>query len=213
MKRILLIHGIWECRANMWWLASALRRAGFAAETWGYQSISTDSHISLAHLRKQLQQQNYFGIVAHSLGGLMALNAIEQLPQTSVQRVVCLGSPLLSSGVARQMVQKRIGWGLGKSRDILCRGLTRWQHPAEVGSIAGTLSPGLGQLLAHVPRPSDGTVSVAETRLPGITDHCTVAASHLSLLVSGQAARQTIHFLHHSCFILRRSPSAAVSEP
>jgi hypothetical protein len=41
---------------------------------------------------------------------------------------------------------------------------------------------------------------VAETRLPGLTDHCVVETSHTGLLLSADAARQVAHFLLHGRF-------------
>ena len=48
--------------------------------------------------------------------------------------------------------------------------------------------------------PSDGTVAVAETRLPGLADHCLVAASHTGLVFSRPAAGQAAAFLRHGRF-------------
>ena len=57
--------------------------------------------------------------------------------------------------------------------------------------VAGEVSFGLSMLLGRLPRPNDGTVAVAETRLPGITDHVSVRASHTGLLFSERAAALT----------------------
>lgn len=47
---------------------------------------------------------------------------------------------------------------------------------------------------------SDGTVSVEETRLPGLRDHCIVPASHTGLVLSPHAAAQTAAFLREGRF-------------
>ena len=49
-------------------------------------------------------------------------------------------------------------------------------------------------------------MAVAETRLPGITDHCVVAASHSGLLFSSEAAAQTVAFLRHGRFERQAAP-------
>ncbi|RBH04597.1 alpha/beta hydrolase, partial [Xanthomonas oryzae pv. oryzae] len=41
----------------------------------------------------------------------------------------------------------------------------------------------------------DGTVALAETRLPGLRDHCVMRASHSGLLRSPEAAAQALAFL------------------
>ncbi|KTF29418.1 Cob(I)alamin adenosyltransferase, partial [Xanthomonas vesicatoria] len=47
---------------------------------------------------------------------------------------------------------------------------------------------------------SDGTVALAETRLPGLRDHCVVQASHSGLLRSPEAATQALAFLRSGRF-------------
>ncbi len=65
---------------------------------------------------------------------------------------------------------------------------------------------GLGSLLGAIGDASDGTVALDETRLPGLADHCVVAASHSGLVFSPEAARQTAAFLRDGRF---RHDSAA----
>jgi hypothetical protein len=59
---------------------------------------------------------------------------------------------------------------------------------------------GLGAVLAHIEGEHDGTVAVAETKLPGLTDHCVVETSHTGLLLSAEVARQVTQFLLHGRF-------------
>jgi hypothetical protein len=44
-------------------------------------------------------------------------------------------------------------------------------------------------------------VTVAETRLPGLTDHCVVESNHTSLLFSVDVARLSAEFLNHGRFV------------
>jgi hypothetical protein len=69
-----------------------------------------------------------------------------------------------------------------------------------VGAIAGRLPIGFGFAFGALTSPHDGTVSVAETELPGLTDHCVVPATHTGLLFSQDAAEQTIAFLRTARF-------------
>jgi hypothetical protein len=59
---------------------------------------------------------------------------------------------------------------------------------------------GVGGLFAPMDGPSDGTVALSETRLPGIADHCVVPASHTGLVLSAEAARRAARFLRHGRF-------------
>ncbi|MBP8909260.1 MAG: alpha/beta hydrolase, partial [Pseudoxanthomonas sp.] len=122
-------------------------------------------------------------------------------PELPVRRVVCLGSPLHGSLVARNLGRHRAtAWVLGRSRGLLQGGCPPWQGQARVGVVAGTVARGAGRLLARFDGPSDGTVAVAETRLPGLADHCVVAASHTGLVFSREAADQAAAFLRDGRF-------------
>ncbi len=120
-----------------------------------------------------------------------------------------MGSPLRGSGTARSLSDHGWGLALGRSSELLLDGLPDWQGKAEVGLIAGSVPHGLGSLLGAIDDASDGTVALAETRLPGLADHCVVRTSHSGLVVSPDAARQTAHFLRHGHFDHSRDAAAA----
>ncbi|HRN62476.1 MAG TPA: alpha/beta hydrolase [Luteimonas sp.] len=207
-RPVLLIHGIWNAKLWLAPLAAKLRAAGFDPETWGYPSVVGGPEQALPALVERLRREPGLDIVGHSLGGLMALEALRREPGLPVGRIVCLGSPLRGSETARVLGAHR--WSapvLGRSAGLLVRGVERWDGKAEVGMIAGDVPHGVGRLLGAVDRDSDGTVAVAETRLPGLCDHCLVASSHSGLVLSPEAARQTVAFLRHGHF--EPSPRAA----
>jgi pimeloyl-ACP methyl ester carboxylesterase len=141
-------------------------------------------------------------IVAHSLGGLIALQALCQSPQTPVRRVVCLGSPLRGSGAVNGMLRWAPAAAMfGHSAALLQQGVQCWEGQAEVGVIAGRVPHGLGALFAGFDGEHDGTVAIDETRLPGLTDHVVVDASHSGLLFSAEAAGQAVAFLNEGRFL------------
>ncbi|HEV8695005.1 MAG TPA: alpha/beta fold hydrolase, partial [Lysobacter sp.] len=140
-------------------------------------------------------------MLAHSLGGLVALEALRQHPELPVQRVVCMGSPLRGSNAVHGMLQR--SWAaatLGRSADLLERGFDKWNGHAEVGVIAGTVPHGLGHVFGGFEGEHDGSVAVEETRLPGLTDHAVIAASHSGMLFSAEAARLAIAFFRRGTF-------------
>jgi len=199
-RRVVLLHGLWMPGASMQWFAAKLSAAGFAPEIFSYHSVADGPDTAVPRLVELLQQGDA-DIVAHSLGGLIALQALCEAPQLSVKRVVCLGSPLTGSGAATGMLR----WGpaaamFGRSAALLRQGVECWQGRAEVGVIAGRVPHGLGALFAGFDGEHDGTVAVAETRLPGLTDHVVVNASHSGLLFSVEAVEQAIAFLHSGHF-------------
>ena len=178
-----------------------LEGAGYRVETFDYFSIAARLEDSLANLRRRLREYpEGVHVVGHSLGGILALLACEGQSDLPPGRIVCLASPLAGSANARQLGEHGAGWLLGRSRAVLEQGLPSWDGPREVGMIAGEMPVGLGSMLGSVQGPNDGTVAVAETRLPGLTDHCVVAASHTGVLFSREAAAQVEAFLRHGRF-------------
>jgi len=202
--RILVLHGIWNRQLWLWPLLRRLRTAGFDAHAFGYASVCSEPAAAMSRLAEQLHRDNVATcLIGHSLGGLIALETLSRWPELAVPRVVCLGTPLQGSHTAQALMRRRgTKWTLGRSAALLQAGSTAWPGRVQVGMVAGNLSRGLGRLLTRLDGPSDGTVTVAETRLPGLTDHCIVNASHSSLIFSLEAARQSMHFLLHGRFAL-----------
>jgi pimeloyl-ACP methyl ester carboxylesterase len=165
--------------------------------------------VAVPQLMQRLKDTGPAALVGHSLGGLVALEALRRQPDLPVSRVVCLGSPLRGSGTARTLAEHGWSAALGRSSELLLGGLPNWEGRAQVGLIAGSVPHGLGSLLGAIGDASDGTVALDETRLPGLADHCVVAASHSGLVFSPDAARQTAAFLRDGCFRPDRAAHAA----
>jgi pimeloyl-ACP methyl ester carboxylesterase len=141
--------------------------------------------------------------VGHSLGGVVAAHMLQTRPPLRAGRIVCLGSPLRGTHSGKRLTRFRWGASLtGRSiGDLLARGgLAPWSGTADLGVIAGDLPLGFGLLLGALPRPHDGVVTVAETRLAGATDHVVLPVSHTALLFSRAVAAQAAHFLRHGRF-------------
>jgi pimeloyl-ACP methyl ester carboxylesterase len=197
---VVLLHGLWMPGAVMHWLATRLEESGFATETFSYHSVAEGPERAARELVDYIGTREC-AIVAHSLGGLVALQALCDAPTLPVRRVVCLGSPLTGSGAVSGMLRWPPAAAMfGRSAELLQRGFPCWQGRAEVGVIAGCVPHGLGALFGHFDGPHDGTVAVAETRLPGVADHVVVEAGHSGLLLSEEAAAQTVAFLRDGRF-------------
>jgi pimeloyl-ACP methyl ester carboxylesterase len=188
---------------DMWPLRRRLRRAGFVTHQFSYPSLDSDIRAQaqgLAALIETLDDRP-FHIVAHSLGGIVAIDTLLTHGTGHAQRVVTLGSPLAGSAVARKMAMSpRLRWLLGRSRDSLIHGIQRLPGDVEVGSIAGTRVAGIGRLFLRRDDANDGSVGVAETQVPGLTDHMKLPLSHNGLQLSASAARYTIRFLRDGTF-------------
>jgi hypothetical protein len=60
---------------------------------------------------------------------------------------------------------------------------------------------GIGRVVApDLPAPSDGVVSVAETRLSAMRDHVVLDVNHFGMLVSRAVVRQICAFLREGAF-------------
>lgn len=204
--QVILLHGLWMRGFALAMLDKRLIEAGFEVHRFDYLSVAASQERILDRLQTQMRElgdvEHVVHLVGHSLGGLLAMRACSDSAVLPPGRIVCLGSPLLGSSAARGLA----AWGhagevlLGHNRDLLQRGFERWDGAREVGVIAGRLPLGLGNMLGHLEGAHDGTVAVAETELPGISDHCVVESNHVGLLFSAEAARSTAAFLYTGHF-------------
>ncbi len=147
-------------------------------------------------------------LVAHSLGGVVALRMLALEPDAPVHRVVCLGSPLCGSRAASLLTQT--DWGntiLGKSvtAGVVDDAANRWAREVcvsrDIGVIAGTVPMGLGRLVTSFGEDNDGTVAVSETRLPGLKDHLCMPVNHKGLVISKDVTDQTAAVLQRGEFL------------
>ncbi|MEO7200956.1 MAG: alpha/beta fold hydrolase [Dokdonella sp.] len=202
-EHVILLHGIWMRGISLLPLAHRLRDAGFVVQAFDYASVTGRNATAGHRLAERMLATgaDRVHLVGHSLGGLLALNTLSKIDGLPDGRIVCLGSPLLGSDAARSIVRvPGARYLLGYSGKVLLQGLSQWQGTRSVGVIAGARALGLGGMVGHLSKPHDGTVSVAETRLPGIADHCVVNASHTGLLISAEVAGLTAGFLHQGMF-------------
>ncbi len=201
-NRVILVHGLWMRSFSMRWLATRLRSQGFDTELFGYYSLLQDTDAVIARMAETLRETPGTHVVAHSLGGLLALRAAQQVGVDGIGRIVCLGSPLAGSQAATSIVA-RIPAGatlVGYNRSLLAAGIGQVPPGLQVGAIAGCVPRGLGGVLAHFDCEHDGTVAIHETRVPGLVDHAVVHASHSGLMFSDAAVRQATIFLREGRF-------------
>ncbi len=198
-ETVVLVHGIWMTGADMFWLRRRVQRCGYHTVQFRYYSLRATVEENAARLHALVRELAAVRVhfVAHSLGGLVVLRYLYDVGCVRLGRVVLLGSPCLGSAAARAAGGH--GWSrwlLGRAAEDLQSGAAPWRGDAELGAIAGDLSMGIGRfLLRDLPRPNDGTVSAAETRVDGMADHLILHTSHTGLLFSAQAARQVCAFL------------------
>jgi triacylglycerol esterase/lipase EstA (alpha/beta hydrolase family) len=140
------------------------------------------------------------------MGGLLARAYLARHRPLLLGRVVMLGTPNGGSEIAdrlKNLAAYRAFFGPAGQQLVTRRDTaTSAMLPAvdyATGIIAGNRSiypvTSIG-----LPRPHDGRVSVANTKLAGMTDHIEIRTSHPWLVRNGEAIAQTIAFLRDGKF-------------
>lgn len=211
---IVLLHGWWSSPLLLKRLEWALKRDGYQVVNLSYPSVSMPlERIGTEYLPGKLRERvpsdsGKIHFVTHSMGGLV-LRRFLMTPHrpANLGRVVMLGPPNHGSEVADL-------W----SRFGLCR-LLAGPNLAALGTggscAAATLPPAdfelhviagdrtLWPFWSPLAGPHDGKVSVASTRLVGMTSHYTIRRSHTVLPLS----RPTIDSVRE--FLRNGKPSAS----
>ena len=203
-EAVLLLHGAWMNPLVMAYLAHALRREGFAAQSLGYRTMRDPLEAHLSRLANQIAnvEAPRVHLVGHSLGGLIVMRYLQRAADPRVLRAVLLGSPVAGCRAAAGFAGRVAGeLMMGQSLGV-------WREPVdvsvdsrfEVGAIAGTRALGLGAVVTHLPKPNDGVVCLDETKFPALRDHLALPLGHTMMLVSSRVARQTTAFLRTGVF-------------
>ena len=207
MATVILVHGLWMPATVFLLHSHWLQRRGYRVRRFGYPSMRATLSQNAQRLRHFIAATGAADIhlVGHSLGGLVILEMLRQKPDPRLRRAVLLGTPCVDSHCARRLR------GLGMSA-LLGRSLGEWLSRAsgstvaprsavEIGVLAGTRSIGLGRVIPGLPRPNDGVVAVAETRLPGIADFIALPVAHAEMLASRRCVAQSASFLETGRFL------------
>jgi pimeloyl-ACP methyl ester carboxylesterase len=202
------VHGLWLNGGESLLLRRRLERGfGLTVHAFHYPSVSC----CVADIVERLQafvagiRARRMHFIGHSLGGIVVHRFLERFPDQPPGRVVFLGTPCVRCRAAQSasrfpLISRMIGRAVAE--ELLCDRERRWDLDRELGIIAGTQPLGLGRFFAHFEEPSDGTVAVSETRLPGATDHITLPVSHMGMLLAPRVAHETGYFLEHGYFSL-----------
>jgi pimeloyl-ACP methyl ester carboxylesterase len=193
-------------------LAAAARRAGYATYAPAYPSRRSSMAAIVAHLAPRIalfaaQRDGPLHIVTHSLGGLVARSLILTQRPEQLGRVVMLAPPNAGSEIAdllhrlrlNRLFLGRVGPQLRTARlteDERLLGTVDF----DLGIIAGSrpLDPLFPRLI--FPRPNDGKVAVAATRVEGMAEHITLPVSHTLMVSDRRVVAQAMAFLRDGRF-------------
>ncbi|MCJ2094017.1 alpha/beta fold hydrolase [Methylobacterium sp. J-072] len=204
---VILLHGLGRTGASLARMRAALTASGYRAVALDYPSTrqalpdlaaSLGPHV--AAIARATPGEVHF--VGHSMGGLLARALIAQARPERLGRLVMLGPPNRGSEIADRLGHLRLyrrvfgpaGLMLGTSS------VPTWPEPDyAIGVIAGTrtIDP-VGWLM--LPRPNDGRVSVAATRIPGLRGHLVLPVSHALMMNHPTVIAQTLRFLATGAF-------------
>ena len=209
---VVLLHGISRTARSFRKMQAALESAGHATLNLDYASrrkaleaLAEDIHPAIQRFADGIGGSVHF--VCHSMGGLLARVYVARYRPTRLGRVVMLGTPNSGSEIADRLGHLKLyraffgpaGQQLGTQRDAAIEALFPPVDYA-VGIIAGNRSI-YPLASAFLPKPHDGRVSIANTRLDGMADHIVIPASHPWLMRNSIAIAQTIAFLRDGEFV------------
>ena len=201
---ILFVHGLWMHGCVFTLHRRRLREMGWRSHAYSYPSLRgslAGAADGLAAFIAELDGRPLH-LVGHSLGGCVVLDMLARHHPQGIGRIVLLGSPVLGSGSAQQILRVPV------LRHALGRVLPQWLarpmpevDPAlDIGVIAGNRPIGLGRILTDMPRPNDGMVTVSETRWPGARDHIVLPVTHMQMLWSRACLAQALRFVDAGAF-------------
>ena len=194
----------------MSFLASELGGEGFATLAPSYGMRRTMAEI-LDHLTPRIAAfeatlDGPMHIVTHSLGGLVTRALIATHRPAKLGRVVMLAPPNKGSELADLLFDLKLSATvLGPVGGVLRTHRLRADEALlgpvdyELGIIAGSVS--LNPIPERIlPRPNDGKVSVAATRLDGMADHVVVPVAHSLMPLHPTSIDQAVRFLNTGRF-------------
>ncbi|TXH70263.1 MAG: acetyltransferase [Thiothrix sp.] len=206
-EKILLLHGLWLHPWAMRWLQQQLTKAGYEVVTPVYHSISSNSAHNVRLVYQAVQRYalptERLHIIAHSLGGIVALQMLMAYTELPPGRLVTLGTPAKGSLIAQRLAKHRLFRPLmGRSFEggLDGQGIPEHLLQHEWGALAGNKPIGVGRILGGIAEVNDGVVALSETYHPAQTAHRVLAVSHSSMLFSSLVVEECLQFIRTGQF-------------
>ena len=215
-ERVILLHGLVRTPLSMWRMERRLKAEGYTIENIGYPSrkhpIQTLAKMTVGKVLAGKPNTARLHFVTHSLGGILVRTYLKDHPDNRVGRVVMLAPPNqgceLVDHLKKLPLYRKI---FGEAGTQL--GTHPTDLPKSLGAVEFCLGVIAGTCRRHflpstiLPKPHDGRVSVASTRVIGLNDFICLPASHGFITGKKTVIEQTLHFLRHGHF--RHSQQAA----
>ncbi len=201
--KIIILHGLYMHGVAMLPLGQRLEKLGYDTEVVSYNTVSIDENKVFPAIDKAIDPNQVNILVGHSLGGIVIKRylASRQPSTEQISHVVAIGSPLTGASVVGKIQQLGLGILLGNSGKFgLEKHEDTWKFPQKLGSLAGTVPVGVRSILMGIDKHSDGTVTVDETRISGMTAHQEVKSTHTAMIYSSCVAEQIDYFIRNDKF-------------
>lgn len=210
---VILLHGLARNAGSMATLARAIEAGGFETRAYDYPSTRLPIDRLARRLASRIRQDfkdRKLHAVTHSLGGIVLRHMRDD--RLRWQRIVMLAPPNQGSAVAESLAGLMFDFAFGPAGGALGRAVKLekpWPFPpAPFAIIAGTRARDVRNptsvLVSHrvftEGEAHDGTVAVAETKLPGMAAFATIDAAHTTIMDEPEAHRLALAFLRTGAF-------------
>jgi triacylglycerol lipase len=206
---VVLLHGLARGQGSMARLGGFLRKHGF--DTWSHTYPSrrhSITYLASAVTDKlvEVAGERPLYAVTHSMGGILVRHL--QDPRLHWTRIVMLAPPNQGSRLAAGLVRNPLfRWFYGPAGSELADASTWPAPPAPFAVIAGTRNLALSNVTSwtlgrRFPAGvrNDGTVTVDETKLPGMTAFAEVKATHTWIMNSPRVHQLVLAYLRRGSF-------------
>ena len=208
---VVLLHGIGGFALLLKPMEFSLEEQGYFVANVTYPSLADPiESLAVEAVEEGLERCSAQGLsrihfVTHSMGGILVRQYLSQKSIAGLERVVMLAPPNQGSQFADYLGHSPLGKvyepdalaQLGTGEESVPRRLDAPDF--ELGVIAGTRN--LRKLIPGAPsEPSDGVVTVDETKASGMKDFLLAPATHTTIVWNAEVQRQTAHFLRDGRF-------------
>lgn len=205
---VVFLHGMARTHGSMARLRKRVEAAGYPTWARTYQSrrfpIEELTDKVASAIKEDLGEDAAIIGVTHSLGGILVRHMADKL---NWRGLVMLAPPNSGSLMAKRFKNNPLyRWYYGPVGQQLDEGMQWPMPPKPFAIIAGTKGGSVGNPSSWISgalgvfppgEKNDGTVSVSEARLEGMTDFDTVDADHTWIMNHPEVAAMVLHFLEH----------------